>query len=161
MKNRTKYLGLVLMLVMLVPAIPVATAQEECAYHEAPMLAEQVAAGTLPSVCERLPTNPVVIENGLLMPTDSLDLQVGKYSDQFVNAGAYLKEPLRGIEMFSGMLLGFCVMFETTVPLYELWLYKECECPAPAPAKEPAAAAPAPAPSTAPADSPAAEVSSD
>ena len=27
--------------------------------------------------------------------------------------------------MFSGMLLGFCVLFETAVPLYEMWLKKE------------------------------------
>lgn len=41
--------------------------------------------------------------------------------------GAYLM-------MLSGMLLGFCVMFETAVPLYEMWLVKcECETPAKAP----------------------------
>jgi len=44
--------------------------------------------------------------------------------------------------MFSGMLLGFCVMFETAVPLYEMWLKKECAC---APAVEEPAAAAAPA----------------
>ncbi len=27
--------------------------------------------------------------------------------------------------IFSGILLGFCVMFETAVPLYEMWLKKE------------------------------------
>ncbi|SMY07274.1 ABC transporter substrate-binding protein [Flavimaricola marinus] len=32
------------------------------AYDESPMLAEQVAAGTLPPVDERLPTNPMVVE---------------------------------------------------------------------------------------------------
>lgn len=41
--------------------------------------------------------------------------------------------------MFSGMLLGFCVMFEAAVPLYEMWLKKECACPAPV--EEPAKAA--------------------
>jgi len=39
-------------------------------------------------------------------------------------AGAYLM-------MFSGMLLGFCVMFETAVPLYEMWLSKVCTPPSP------------------------------
>ncbi|MDD2806635.1 MAG: hypothetical protein PHV33_13870 [Elusimicrobiales bacterium] len=66
----------------------------------------------------------------------------------------YIAPQMAVLMMFSGMLLGFCVMFETTVPLYELWLYKECECPAPeprpAPAKEPAAAAPAVAPAADP-----------
>lgn len=40
--------------------------------------------------------------------------------------------------MLSGMLLGFCVMFETAVPLYEMWLVK-FECEAPAAAEEKAA----------------------
>jgi len=31
-------------------------------YNESPMLAEQVAAGELPPVAERLPVNPVVVE---------------------------------------------------------------------------------------------------
>ena len=85
MKNRVKYFGLVLVLLMVVPALPSVSGQADCMYHEAPMLADEVSAGTLPSVCDRLPTNPVVIDNGLLMPTDSLDLQVGKYSDQLIN----------------------------------------------------------------------------
>lgn len=37
--------------------------------------------------------------------------------------------------MLSGILLGFCVMFMTAVPLYEMWLVK-CECPCPEPEPE-------------------------
>lgn len=39
-----------------------AVAQDDCPYKEAPMLAAKVAAGELPSVCERLPKNPRVVE---------------------------------------------------------------------------------------------------
>lgn len=48
----------------------------------------------------------------------------------------YIAPQMAVFMIFSGMLLGFCVMFETAVPLYEMWLYRECECPAPAPAEE-------------------------
>jgi len=41
---------------------PAAAMPEEGAYGEAPMLAEMVAAGTLPPVDERLPKEPLVIE---------------------------------------------------------------------------------------------------
>jgi peptide/nickel transport system substrate-binding protein len=41
---------------------PAADTSTGTAQREAPMLAEQVAAGTLPPLDERLPTNPVVIE---------------------------------------------------------------------------------------------------
>jgi peptide/nickel transport system substrate-binding protein len=40
---------------------------QEMTYSEAPMLAEMVAAGTLPPVAERLPANPMVVE-----PIDSI-----------------------------------------------------------------------------------------
>lgn len=36
--------------------------QDVMEYHEAPQLAEQVAAGTLPAVADRLPANPRVVE---------------------------------------------------------------------------------------------------
>jgi peptide/nickel transport system substrate-binding protein len=36
-------------------------------YHEAPQLADQVAAGTLPAIADRLPKNPMVLE-----PIDSV-----------------------------------------------------------------------------------------
>lgn len=38
--------------------------------------------------------------------------------------------------MLSGMMLGFCVMFEAAVPLYEMWLVKDSSCPPPAPVKQ-------------------------
>lgn len=66
--------------------------------------------------------------------------------------------------ILSGMLLGFCVMFETLVPLYEMWLYKECVCPAPEPKVEAAKAvkeAPAPAAAPVPEAKPAADETSD
>ena len=43
------------------PAAPAAPAAPPTRFNEAPMLAEQVAAGTLPPVEERLPENPAVI----------------------------------------------------------------------------------------------------
>jgi len=59
--------------------------------------------------------------------------------------------------IFSGMLLGFCVMFEIAVPCYEMWIYKECVCPAPEPRKEKAEAPAKAVPAVAPADEPAEE----
>ena len=41
---------------------PAADAGPPSKYNESPLLAERVAAGTLPPVDERLPANPVVIE---------------------------------------------------------------------------------------------------
>ncbi len=61
--------------------------------------------------------------------------------------------------ILSGMLLGFCVMFETAVPLYEMWLVKyECEVPAaseePVEAQARERAAGRPAEKTAPKEAP-------
>ena len=53
----TTLLSIMFLTAMLIGAL--ATAQD---YQEAPMLAEMVAAGTLPPVAERLPTNPWVLE---------------------------------------------------------------------------------------------------
>ncbi|MCY3660023.1 MAG: ABC transporter substrate-binding protein [Caldilineaceae bacterium] len=47
------------------------------AYNESPMLAEMVAAGTLPPVEERLPTEPFVVTNRMLVV--SYDTEIGKY----------------------------------------------------------------------------------
>lgn len=49
----------------------------------------------------------------------------------------YVAPQMAVFMMLSGMLLGFCVMFEIAVPFYEMWLYRECECPAPEPAPAP------------------------
>jgi peptide/nickel transport system substrate-binding protein len=51
---------LVLVAALVVPVLPSVKAQE--GYKEAPMLAEQVEAGELPPVEERLPENPRVVE---------------------------------------------------------------------------------------------------
>ena len=48
-------------------------------YKEAPMLAEQVAAGTLPPVEERLPLEPYVVGPGDQLPVADLDWVPGKY----------------------------------------------------------------------------------
>ena len=55
-----KLVSLLLTLLMLVSAVPFASA--EAAYGEAPMLADKVAAGELPPVEERLPEEPLVLE---------------------------------------------------------------------------------------------------
>ena len=49
----------------------------ESAYNESPMLAEMVAAGTLPPVEERLPNEPYVVTNQQLVL--SYDTEIGKY----------------------------------------------------------------------------------
>ncbi|PKM97066.1 MAG: hypothetical protein CVU79_10205 [Elusimicrobia bacterium HGW-Elusimicrobia-3] len=50
----------------------------------------------------------------------------------------YVAPQMAVLMMFSGMLLGFCMLFEIAVPFYEMWLYRECECPAPEVRAEPA-----------------------
>jgi peptide/nickel transport system substrate-binding protein len=55
-------------LVLLIGVVP-SFAQDQMTYTEAPMLAEMVAAGTLPPVTDRLPENPMVVE----------PLQLGQY----------------------------------------------------------------------------------
>lgn len=67
-----KRISLLLIFTMLILAVvPFASAQDMM-YNEAPMLAEQVEAGDLPSVEERLPSEPLVVE-----PNE----QIGVYSD--------------------------------------------------------------------------------
>ena len=48
-------------------------------YNEAPMLQELVAAGRLPSVDERLPEEPFVVGQGVLITNEHLDFEIGKY----------------------------------------------------------------------------------
>ena len=52
-----KMLLLLLIVLLIAPA-----AAQDVTYNEAPMLAEQVAAGDLPPIAERLPVNPVVVD---------------------------------------------------------------------------------------------------
>src|SRR5205809_3088868 len=55
-------LGLLLLILLLAtPVLNLVKAQDQ-KYHEAPMLAELVKAGTLPSVDKRLPQDPLVLE---------------------------------------------------------------------------------------------------
>lgn len=46
---------------------------------ESPMLADMVAAGTIPPLDERLPQEAMAIEAGTLIPTDTVDWQPGKF----------------------------------------------------------------------------------
>jgi peptide/nickel transport system substrate-binding protein len=61
-----------------------AMADGDCPYGEAPMLAEQVAAGTLPGVCERLPVEPLVLGEGLAVDPDWVDVQIGDYGGEII-----------------------------------------------------------------------------
>ncbi len=88
MKTRlTILLVLVAMLALPYQAGHPVSAQDGVTYKEAPMLAERVAAGELPPVAERLPSNPRVIE----MPW----AQVGTY-------GGELRVPFGGDSPFWG-----------------------------------------------------------
>ena len=66
-----KTLSLLIVLVILALGAVAVTAQDSM-YNEAPMLADQVAAGELPPVEERLPENPLVVE-----PIDSVGVYGG------------------------------------------------------------------------------------
>ncbi len=62
MKSRI-FLSMVILTVLVAPfSAGISMAQDGMTYHEAPMLAEMVAAGELPPVEERLPANPLVVE---------------------------------------------------------------------------------------------------
>ena len=59
---------------------PAAAAPAEAAAQEAPMLAEAVAAGTLPPLEERLPKNPFVVAPGVLLSEENVpDWAPGQY----------------------------------------------------------------------------------
>ncbi len=60
-------------------AQPAAAAASSGKYKEAPMLAEMVKAGKLPPVEKRLPDNPLVIGQNMLVKGDDLKVEVGKY----------------------------------------------------------------------------------
>ena len=80
---RRTVLMLLLALTILVPATLFSTAQD-CMYSEAPMLAEMVAAGNLPSVCDRLPENPIVLESGVLLPESLIVPEIGTYGGELI-----------------------------------------------------------------------------
>ena len=81
-----------------VPAeeVPAAMVDDGCAYNEAPMLAAQVAAGVLPSVCERLPIEPLVLGEGLAVNPDWVDVQIGDYGGSMIYTFIHveIKEPI-------------------------------------------------------------------
>ncbi len=56
------------------------TNAQDMAYAESPMLAERVAAGTLPPVAERLPANPRVVD----LPWSEVGTYGGDFRDPFV-----------------------------------------------------------------------------
>ncbi len=55
------------------------TPEEKPSGKEAPVLAEKVSSGALPSVEERLPTKPFVVGPGVLIVEKDLDWEVGTY----------------------------------------------------------------------------------
>ena len=55
-------------------------AAPESKYSQSPYLDEEVAAGELPPVEERLPTNPLVVVAGVISEVNDLpDLEIGEY----------------------------------------------------------------------------------
>lgn len=56
------------------------TSAQDMTYSESPMLAERVAAGTLPPVAERLPANPRVVD----LPWSQVGTYGGDFRDPFV-----------------------------------------------------------------------------
>jgi len=57
---------------------------QDCMYNEAPMLAEMVAAGDLPGVCDRLPDNPLVVASGVYLPESIIVPEVGQYGGELL-----------------------------------------------------------------------------
>lgn len=50
-------------------------------YHESPMLQALVASGELPPVDERLPEEPFVVGQGVLIEDEYLDFEIGQFGD--------------------------------------------------------------------------------
>jgi peptide/nickel transport system substrate-binding protein len=76
-----KYRALLLCILIAMLAVPFSTLSvAQGPYGEAPMLAERVAAGALPSVEERLPANPRVID----LPWSQIGTYGGDLRDPFV-----------------------------------------------------------------------------
>ena len=69
----------------------------DCPYKESPMLADRVAKGELPSLCERLPVDPLVFTHDLIVPQGYVEPEVGTLGGTLVSTigeGAILLEPL-------------------------------------------------------------------
>ena len=56
--------------------VPAVLAQE---YSEAPILAEQVAAGELSAVADRLPDEPFIVGPDVIVHAENLDWEPGRY----------------------------------------------------------------------------------
>lgn len=103
---------------------PVPTMAAGTKYNEAPMLAEMVAAGKLPSVDERLPANPLV-----LSPVH----EIGQYGGTLRSFGSewggqwaesqYGFSPLRWIDDGLGIAPGMCEEWESNADASEWTLY--------------------------------------
>lgn len=76
-------LVLIIALVIIGPGLILGSAQD-CMYNEAPMLAEKVAAGELPGVCDRLPENPLVLASGVLLPESFVEVEIGHYGGELI-----------------------------------------------------------------------------
>ena len=72
--------GLWIVLVLLVCLATGTLSAQPTEFNESPMLAERVAAGELPPVEERLPTNPRVID----LPWSDVGTYGGDFKDPFV-----------------------------------------------------------------------------
>ncbi len=83
MKGKANALAFSLVLVLVLAASGGAAE-----YHEAPMLAEQVEAGILPPVEERLPVEPFVVGPGVLVAEEDVDFQVGRYGGTLITANS-------------------------------------------------------------------------
>ena len=68
--------------------LPIIPAFPQSAPQEAPALAEAVAAGSLPPVAERLPTNPMVVE-----PFESVGQYGGDLRTALVGGGSLQNGP--------------------------------------------------------------------
>jgi peptide/nickel transport system substrate-binding protein len=75
-KKNSVIFSLLLIATLLSPQISLSPtqAQDNTQYHEAPMLADLVAAGELPPIDERLPENPLVVE-----PTEQIGVYGGTW----------------------------------------------------------------------------------
>jgi peptide/nickel transport system substrate-binding protein len=74
MKSRIFFFLVIAMMLAAPLSAGISMAQDGMTYHEAPQLAEMVAAGVLPPVEERLPTDPLVVE-----PYDSIGVYGGTW----------------------------------------------------------------------------------
>lgn len=83
-----RFLVFCFVLALLVAIVPRPSQAQDGQYHESPMLAERVAAGELPPVEERLPSNPRVIS----LPGSEIGTYGGDFDDPFVGDGFWASQ---------------------------------------------------------------------